>query len=368
MRILFLVRSLGVGGAERQAVVLARGLARRGHVVTIACFYGGGGLEAELEGSRVRVVQLDKRNRWDFVRVIRSFVRLLDTERPDVLHGYLLVQNVSCTLLSGWSHRARIVWGIRASDVKLEYEGFTVRVIFQLSRILSHFTDLIIANSRTGAASHIGIGYPRKKIVVVPNGIDTDRFKPDPMSGARVRAEWGVTLDVVLVGVVGRLDPIKGHDLFLRALSILTLKHPEVRAVFVGGGTDERRATLRCLAQDLEIGPALIWAGNRHDMNSVYNALDIVCSPSTSEGFPNVLGEALACGVPCVATDVGDSAFLLGSLGVVVPSGDDNALAGGLGTMITARSPELGSLCRQRVVQHFSVDVLVTATESLLRD
>lgn len=365
-KILFLVRSLGVGGAERQVTMLARGLQGRGHQVTVACFYGGGGLETELHACGVRVVQLEKRHRWDVVGFSRRLLGVLREIRPDVVHSYLLIPNILNALVSRRVAGATVVWGVRASDVTLTTERQLDRLAFRFSRALSHFADLIVANSWAGAESHARLGYPRRIVHVVPNGIDTERFQRDAEGGCRLREQWGIPPGATLVGIVARLDPIKGHELFLHALAELVPAHPGIRAVCVGSGLDAYAAHLRRLAARLGLEPVVTWAGRRLDVRTVYSALDVVCSASTSEGFPNVVGEAMACGVPCVATDVGDSARIIGKLGVVVPAGEPKPLAAGIARLLRERSPALAAACRARICEHFGLARLIDLTEELL--
>ena len=152
-------------------------------------------------------------------------------------------------------------------------------------------------------------------MAVIPNGIDTSRFREMPGSGARLRALWGVRDDQILIGLVGRLDYMKDHPTFLRAAAKLTHHNDSVRFVCVGGGPISYAAQLKDLSSELGLHDRIVWAGDQDDMPSVYSALDLLVSSSSGEGFSNVIGEAMACGVPCVVTDVGDSALIVGETG-----------------------------------------------------
>lgn len=368
--VLFLVRSLGRGGAERQLVALAKGLSRQGYPVAVALFFGGGVFVAELAAAGVRVIDLRKQGRWDVLPFLFRLARVLRDESPAVLHGYLSVPNILCVLFKPLLRGARVVWGVRASNMDLSRYDWLSRVAFMLECRLARFADCIIANSYAGMRHAVKHGFPESKTVVIPNGIDTDYFQFDPDSRKRLRAEWKLVDDVVLVGLVGRIDPMKDHATFLEAASRIAAKRPAVRFVCVGDGLPAYAPSIKRLAASLGLENRLIWAGARDDMPAVYSALDIACSSSAfGEGFANTIAEAMACAAPCVVTDVGDSALVAGPAATIVAPGDGAALARGVLDLIDLAATQrraLGAACRQRIVAEFAVNRLVQRTELVL--
>ncbi len=368
MRLVILARSLEYGGAERQLVALARGLHRRGHRVVVAVFYRGGPLERDLHEAGVPTVAFDKSGRWDVGGFLVRLATFLRRERPDVLHGYLSMPDLVGLALRP-VFRGKVVWGLRGSDQgQQDFDRFE-RAVERAERVLSRFADLVIANSHAGKAYAVAHGFPAARVVVVQNGIDTERFRPDPDAGLRLRAELGLPAEVPLVGLVGRLDPQKDHPTFLRAATVVAANHHEARFVCVGTGPTAEADRLHALAAELGLGERVVWAGARRDMPAVYNALDLlVLSSAYGEGFPNVVGEAMACGVPCAVTDVGDAAFVVGDLGAVVPPRDAAALAGVIAAALAAGAAEAVdvSALRGRIVEAFSLPQLVDQTEALL--
>ena len=206
-------------------------------------------------------------------------------------------------------------------------------------------------------------------MAVVENGINTIRFYPDPKGRAVVRNEWKVNANDRLIGLVARLDAMKDHRNFLQACALLAARRNDLRFVCVGGGGSAYRAELAAFAGDLGIADRLIWTGARQDMPAAYSAMDIACSSSAfGEGFSNAVGEAMACGVPCVVTDVGDSARIVGEIGEVAPPHNADALAGALDRML-ARLEEhaaIGCRARARIVDEFSVERMVFRTEQVV--
>src|ERR1700676_1843340 len=215
-----------------------------------------------------------------------------------------------------------------------------------------------------GLEDAVSRGIAREKMVFVPNGIDTNAFYPSDTERQRVRAEWGVGEDCKLVGKIARFDPIKNHPLFLKAAARVAAERPNVRFVCVGHGDASYLNQLKELTRTLGIENNVQWVQARPDMRAVYNALDVFCSASSSEGFPNVIGEAMACARHCVVTDVGDSKLVEGRRGLSVPSDDVDALAAALGQ--TLDGSLLNLRARQRILENFTVAHLGDKAEQVL--
>jgi len=371
MKLLFLHRFKDVegverefGGAERQLVDLVCGLQSRGHQVTLVTFYPGGGMLADAARTGVRIISLDKTGRWDLPGFLFRLLRVLRRERPDVVHGYLGLAN-SLLAVTRPIHRAKVVWGIRASDIDLSRYHWVARVDAWLERRLSRLPDLIIANSHAGKRHAAGLGYPTAKMIVIPNGVDLTRFQRDLSGRDRVRVEWGVRPDELLIGRIGRIDPQKDQPAFLEAAARVAAALPDIRFVLVGNDQFGEQDEITPLVERLGLGDRLIWAGHRSDMAAVHSAFDLCVSSSAfGEGTPNVLVEAMACGTPCVTTDVGDSAQAVGNLGIIVPRRDPAALADGI--LAALDGPVDRAALRAHVADQFSIEHLVASTESAL--
>lgn len=370
MRLILLTRSLELGGAERQLALLAAGLHRRGHRVTVACFYPRGPLLAELDAAGVAVVGLGKRGRWDLLGAGRCLRRLAGETKAQVVYSFLDTPNLLAALVKPFCPGLKLAWGVRASDMDLGRYDWFAALMARLPRLLAGRAEVIIVNSRAGAAVASARGLPAGRLVVIPNGIDTRRFAPDPAAGLAPRREWGVGPDQPLVGLVARLDPMKDHPTFLRAAALVRAQRPEARFVCVGGGPAEALARLKALAGELGLSETLIWAGPRTDMPSVHNALDLLAlSSAFGEGFPNVVGEAMACAKPVVVTRVGDAAWVAGRPELVVAPGEPEALARAVLAVLDQppeRRQALGRELRARVVEGFSLRAMIAASEEVL--
>jgi glycosyltransferase involved in cell wall biosynthesis len=366
MKITFLIRTLEYGGAERQLAVLAKGLHQRGHSITILTFYPIGQLDDDLRAAGVTVRSLEKKGRWDLLPFLKSLGAYLEEEKPDIFHGYLTDPNIIGVVMKQFHPGIRYVWGVRQSYIDFSNYTWLMKYLYRVECMLSRFADLIICNSRAGLAYAVSKGFHPDRMISIPNGIDTERFRPDPTAGERIRAEWNLEPEHVLIGMVGRLDPIKDHPGCLKAAARLSKTRPEARFAFIGDGRPEYRRELEAMSRDLGLDDRVIWAGSRADTPAIYNAFDVATLTSYGEGFPNVVGEAMACGKRCVVTDVGDCSWVLGDLGIVVPPKDPARLAQAW-EEILKRDPDTAALrARERILRNFSAEAMVLKTEEAL--
>lgn len=352
-RVLFLIRALSIGGAERQIVELANALGAEGCAVGLATLYDDGPLDAAIDRARVRRHGLGKTGRWDLARPIWRLIRLLRRERPDILYAFLPAQTVLAALLQPFVPATRLVFALRSS---LDYRrtDWLQRLVHALEALLARRARLVIANSEAGRQAALARGIAADRVIVIGNLIDIERFAPDAEAGTRQRAAWGIDPAEPLIGMTARLDPMKGHPTFLAAAALLHAKRPGIRFVLIGDGPAAYAETLRDEARRLGLDQALLWTGEIGDMRAAYNALDLATlSSDEGEGFPNAVAEAMACGVPVVATATGDTARIVGPGGLVVPPRDPIALAAAWAQLLDSDSAALGRLARRHILGAF---------------
>jgi glycosyltransferase involved in cell wall biosynthesis len=369
--VVLLTRSLEVGGAEVQLASLATGLPQDRFQVTVLCFYAIGPLLDLLREAGVRVISLEKSGRWEIVRFFVRLLRELRRLQPDVLHAFLGPPNVLAALVKPFLPKTFIVWGVRASNTDLKQYDFTRRWSFKVECWLSRHADLIVANSFAGREHVKAKGFFDKQLTVVANGIDTARFSRDEKARQAVRYDWGVSPADCLIGLIGRLDPVKDHETFLRAAAMLVKEKEPVRFVCIGQDGLSGLDRLGALADTLGLADRIIWAGHRSDLPRVVNALDIHCSTSSAEGFSNAIAETMAAGVPNVATDVGDSARIVGDLGRIVAPGDPAALARACLQLIALGSKgrrDMGNRCAQHIETEFSRSKMIERMAEIYRE
>ena len=358
-----MTRSLEVGGAEIQLSLLARHLDPARFDVVVVTFYERGALLEELRIAKIPLHGIGKAGRWNLIGPYRRLVEILNVFEPDIVHSFLGPPNVMASLAKPRLTNCRLVWGFRASNMDLARYDWSFRLTEFLQRILNRRPDHIVLNSHAGREIALSRGFPAAMQSVIPNGIDTDKFKRDPGTGRSLRQAWGISPNSRLIGIVARLDPMKDHRTFLRAASLASRNDPDLKFICVGDGAPDYRAELKRLASRLGLDTSVIWTGERRDMPAIYSALDAATLTSAfGEGFPNAVGEAMACGVPCVVTDVGDAAIIVDETGIVVPPGQTEALANAWETLASETADQVRARAvssRDHIVQNFSVAAMI---------
>ena len=363
MRIILLTGQLGLGGAERQLVELAKALHQHGEQVSVVVFYGQGALDDELSEAGIPLISIEKKGRWDWFGTFRRLRAVVREIQPDVLHSYLTTPNIMAGLLKFFAPNVQVVFGVRNTSVPHEKNQLYRRFVDACETRLAKRANLSVSNSEAGRNDVIARGFPAKRTIVIPNGIDIERFQPDEQRRKRAREALNLQPDQPLIGLIGRLEPQKQHPLFLQAAALVAQRQPQARFLCLGRSTPERLNELKSLTDQLGLSGRLQWLEPRNDIETIMSALDILCLPSSAEGFPNVVAEAMACGVPCVVTNVGDSAKLVGDLGLVVEPGDVQGLASAFETMLASvvdeNWPKKAVLLRQRIVQNYTIEKLL---------
>ncbi len=368
-RVLFLIRSLDVGGAERQLVQLAIALQRKCVETEVLVFYDGGLLRSELEHANVQVFSAGKRGRWDLLTSVTRLVRHIRERRPDVIYSFMSSANILAVLCRPMVPGVRVFWGVRASQVDVTRYDLFARCVAWLERRLSRFASVIVANSNAGRDHSISLGFPADRIEVIVNGIDTGKFRFDCDGRDRVRREWSIGEGGLLIGIAARIDPMKGYEDFLDAAALVLCALPMARFVCVGDGDTAYRAELVRRTETLGISERVIWAGLCSEMPAIFSAFDISCSTSRYEGFSNSIAEAMSCERLCVVTDVGDSAAIVGDTGIVVGPCGARAVAGALtraAGLSTLKRAALGRAARCRITRIGSMARLVDRTAALI--
>jgi glycosyltransferase involved in cell wall biosynthesis len=363
--VFLLIRSLGFGGAQRQLVELARGLQKRGHPVSVGVFYSPEPLESELRKAGIPVVDLRKGGRWHNFSFMRRLRRAIRDAKPDVVYSFVGGANVFAAAVRPFIPVIKLVWSIRSSDVDLSRYDWAHRFGSLIERRLSRIPDLIISNSQAGLEFAAAHGFPRQRIVVVPNGIHVERFRPDPSLRRSQRAAWRLAPREVAVGMLARLDAMKGYPDFLAAAAKVAATCAEVKFVCIGDGAEEQ--ALKALSMELGIADRVLFPGAAHDPVAALNGLDLFCSASITEGFSNSIAEAMACGLPCVVTDVGDSALIVGRCGSVVPRSRPDLLADAISHALETRGDDESRLRRARIVEEFPMTAMVDRTVTQLQ-
>ena len=361
VRVAHVIPDLAIGGAETALVRLLETLDRAHFASLVVTLRDGGALVARAESAGARVVSLGMRTRLPSPLTLCRLRAALRDFAPDVVQGWMYHGN-----LAAWTGtrlvrpRPALAWNIRQSLASLARERPFNRLVIRANARLSHDADAIANNSRASATQHAALGFDPRRVEIVANGFDTGHFRPDPAARAAVRARLGLAPDALVAGLVARVVPVKRHDLFLEAVARVRRSGLDVHAVVAGPGATADDPTLAGLVARAGMAGNAHLLGRCDDVAGLLASLDVVVSASGwAEGFPNVVGEAMACGVPCVVTDTGDCAALVGDAGVVAPPGDAGALAAALEELLR-RTPDerrrMGERARARILADYTLE------------
>jgi glycosyltransferase involved in cell wall biosynthesis len=345
--------------------MLASGLKSAGHDVCIVSLDGAGDLDVQASALGIKTTVIEKR-RLKLLRSSLSYIRAVRCARPDLVYAFLPKQHIVATIAKVFTSPAKIVWGIRASEIDWSQYRMRSRIFFPLATRLSRYADLFIANSWSGADYHISLGYRLEKMTVIPNGIDSSVFYPDYDKRIKSRESWNVIDNVPVVGMLARFDPMKGNEDFLRVAASVLQQVPETIFVAAGHHSEEQGSSFRENAQTLGLQNNLLLLQATERPEFFLNGLDVLLVPSKSEGFPNTVLEALACGIPVVGTNVGDIRRIIGERYSKAGFGDIETMADGVLELLRkSHNYEVGSQHSQ-MLDIYSDHMLIHKTISAL--
>lgn len=358
--ILHIITGLGDGGAE--AVLYSLISKDKTHSHSVISLTGEGKYGSLLRNLGIHVVAMEmSRAHPPLIKFVR-LIKLIRTTRPTVVQTWMYHADLLGGLAARLAGQKAIFWGNHNSTINQESTKLSTRLIVRLNAILSRsLPRRVISCSERGAKVHVALGYAAEKMIVVNNGYDLSKFRPNTTERLQVRNEFSVPKDAPFFGCVARDDPYKDHPNLLEAFTILTQSLPAARLILVGSGMTAENSRIAHLINANGLEGRVLLAGRRDDVPRIMNALDVLVLSSSAEAFPNVLSEAMACGTPCASTDVGDSAIIVGATGEVCPPGDSEALARAMYKTLSRswEDPDLSSRCRERIVERFSIEKMV---------
>lgn len=372
IKLLHIINSFEYGGAEAMLCnVLARSDRQRFEPSVVSLIddlrVAGGiverGIPLTVLGMKPGIP--DPRAVWRLSRLIRRL-------RPHVIQTWMDHSNLIGGLAARLAGHVPLVWGVHHSN---HIPGLTKRstllTVAACARLSRRLPARIVCCSESARASYARLGFAAERMTVIPNGFDTDVFQPSADARLDVRRALGLAPETPLVGLIARYDPFKDHANFLHAAAIIARRLPHVRFLLCGDRVDTNNAALMEQVKTLGLQDLCHLLGPRRDVPRLHAALDVLVSSSASEAFPLTVGEAMASGVPCAVTDVGDSALIVGETGRVVPPGDSAALADACEALLRLEPGErawLGWAARRRIQDRFSLGAITARYEALYGD
>ncbi|MCE9609375.1 MAG: glycosyltransferase [Chthoniobacter sp.] len=367
LRVLFLITDLYNGGAETMLYHILRFLDRERFEPQVISLMDRGKFGDIFETMGVPVQTIDMQQGRPTPGSFFRLLKLVRAARPDVIQGWMYHANIAAQLASLFV-RVPVCWCVHSSFGSYATEKPLTRLMIWLAARVSRRAAKVVFVSHISRTQHEKIGYAAERGCVIPNGVDLAMFQPSAEARASVRAELGLTPSAPLVGMTARYHPQKDHANFLQAAALLARQRPDVHFLLAGFNVNQENATLVGLVKTLGLEGRVHLLGERSDMPRLLASFDLATlSSSFGEAHPLAISEAMACAVPCVVTNVGDGALVVGETGAVVPPSDPAALAGGWARILadggTARA--LGQAARRRTEENYSVAAVVRSYEEL---
>ncbi len=371
-KILHISTSLGMGGAENSLYNLLKNTDRSEFDVQVLSLGSDRPVGDQIRSLGIPVTSLGMRPSIPDPLAFARLVRILRAVKPDLVQSWLYHADLMAALAARLAGNPPVVWGVHYVPGNLSELKKLTRLIIHSNALLSRvFPTRIVCDAEAARQSHARIGYRQERMVVIPNGFDLDTFHPDPDAHQKVCAELGLSADALLVGMAARFHPDKDHRNFIRAAAVLHGPMPDVHFLLWGRYMDRENISLVKWIEAEKLRDVIHLLGFRDDTPTLTAALDVATLSSSGEAFPLALGEAMACGVPCAATDVGDIAGMIGDVGRVVPPRDPLALAQAwleLLRMPIGERRRLGKSARRKVMEHYEIRQTAAKYARLYRD
>ncbi|MCP6726786.1 MAG: glycosyltransferase [Patescibacteria group bacterium] len=362
-KIVHVISGLNIGGAETMLYRLLSNMDETKFSLEVISLTDIGPVGKKIQKLGIPVRSLGMESGVPNLFASFRLIRWLRASSPDLVQTWMYHADFMVGLvvkLAGMS--MPVIWGIRQTELKWKSMKKTTVFIAKINAWLSHWIpEKIICCAEAAKRAHALLGYDREKMVVIPNGFDLQNFHPDDAARRSVRSELGLSDDTMLIGLIARFEPMKDHRIFVRAAGLL-IEFPELHFLLSGRDINWENKELVEWIMEAGIEKRIHLLGNRDDIAQITSALDIATLSSLQEGFPNVVAEAMASGVPCVVTNVGDAARIVGDTGIVVPPRNTRALAKGWRELLHMSNTErrsLGAQARQRVQDNYSIESTV---------
>jgi glycosyltransferase involved in cell wall biosynthesis len=368
LRITYLITGLHGGGAETMLFHMLRLMDRERFEQVVVSLMDRGKFGDPIEQMGIPVHTIGLKPGHVTPAAFWRLVKIMRASRPDVIQGWMYHANLAAQLVRFFLH-VPVCWCIQSSFLSYSAERPLTRLAIWLTARMSRRAAKVVYVSQVSRTQHEQLGFAHERGCVIPNGADPVLFQPSAAARQSVREELGLPPDTLLVGLICRYHQQKDHPNFLQAAAIVARKWPEVRFVLVGSQVDGKNAEITELVEKLDLGSRVHLLGERNDMPRLTAALDIATSSSRyGEALALALAEAMACEVPCVVTDVGDSGLLVGDTGVIVPPSDPEAFAAGVDRLLAAgpeKRKELGKAARTRAEKGYSIQNITRSYEEL---
>ena len=361
MKVLMIINSLEIGGAETSLETLSSALKNEMQVEVIS-LAGSGYLANRLQSKGILVHQLDLRANLSLFKQCFKLFRLVRDIKPDLVHTWMYHSNLLGGIIAKLAGIKKIIWSVHAFNLERGMLKPSTRALIKFLALVSYFIpNKIICCSQKSLEIHQHLLYKKTKLVFIPNGVDPSLFSYSKLGREDIRKELDIDDNKILVGCIGRFDVQKNQLGFLKTISYIQTLGMEYHFVFVGRGNDHHNKEIQQIMNASKIGKNITLLGERDDISNILSALDIFVMPSKGEAFPVSLCEAMACEIPCIATNVGDVQFILGDISQTIDLNKFEMFSQAIievGSMAPKLRKKLGEKLKKRVLDNFSIDIV----------
>lgn len=366
IKITHIITGLNMGGAETMLYKLLKYGDKKKYKFQVISMMDEGIYGDKIKELGIEVISLNmKQGRPSLKGFIKAKKAIKNT---DIIQTWMYHADLFGYLLYKTSKVKKIIWGIRRNNLDPSLNKKSTIYIAKLNSLLSRKVDTVVSCSIKAEKTHVNFGYSKENMQVIPNGFEMEKYKPIKSAKAHLSKLVDLPTDIPYILHVGRWNELKDHKNFLKSLKLLREQDYKFQAILVGPNIDEQNIELISLIKNFNLSNYVNLLGRREDIATIMSGSDLFVSSSIDEGFPNVIGEAMACETPCVVTDAGDSGYVVGDTGIIVPPKDSEALAKGIMKMLNYTDEErekIGRQARQRVIENFDIQKIARQFERL---
>jgi glycosyltransferase involved in cell wall biosynthesis len=360
VKILHLITGLDIGGAEMMLFRLCKQQYLAGDEPVVISLKSEGKLKALFEEEKIKVVELGFPKGRFSATGFKLLVQQIKQVQPEIVHCWMYHANIVGSFASLFVKSVPVIWAIHNTTLSKTNSSSLTILIMRIAGLLSFLPKKIVYCSEIAKKLHENFLYSKKRGLFIPNGVDINLFSPNINSRIDILNSLGIEKNQFVVGIIGRFDPQKDYRNFVEAANHLLQYRDDVHFVMCGPGVDSSNPELTTWITQTKAGIHFHLLGAQMNIERIHNSFDVFVSSSAyGEAFPIVLAEAMACGVPCVATDIGDAAYIVADTGHVVPVKDSQAIADAVDAILSLSEGERKQLkqsARSRIVENFSLD------------
>lgn len=370
LSVLHVLPGLGYGGAEYVVSRLAQAERALGVQNQVLYLKGQAPLAEDLRKGGVPCRRMDAMT--TFSALAGFFFPSRGKKQPyDIVHGWLYPGNLAAGMLAGGGRRAPVIWNLMQGNLGPEVNSPKIRAYMTIgAHYSSRWPSKIVCNSLLAQKAHEKIGYDASRMTVISNGIDTNTFRPDPATRARFREKYSLSEPTLVIGHLARWDPNKDHRTLLSAFGLAVGRGVNAHLCLAGPGVTDENPVLMEWVRQTGAADRVHLLGPVEDTPGFLASLDLFCLSSIGESSSYALAEAMSCGIPAVATDVGDARDVVGDAGVIVPPAQSQAFCEGLlrlTSLSSATRTHKGAQARERIIHNYSFNKMVAAYQTLYR-